>query len=183
MRPTGYDKVARMFHWVTVLLVLVMIPAGLIMTQDVPRALQDRLFVIHKGLGPLVFLVVLARLVWRLRHPPPPLPAEVPPAQARASRLMHAALYAFLLLQAASGYVRVTTGGFPIEALQAIGIPPLLPKAKAVAEVASTIHAVSVSILIALIVGHVAAALHHRFVRHDGVLARMWPPLPARRRS
>jgi cytochrome b561 len=42
---------------------------------------------------------------------------------------------------------------------------------------------VSVSILIALIAGHVAAALYHRFVRHDGVLARMWPPVAPGRRS
>ena len=178
----GYNNVARMFHWATVLLVLVMIPAGLLMTQDIPRELQDRLFVIHKGLGPLVFLVVLARLAWRLRYPPPPLPASVPPAQGRAAHWVHVALYAFLLLQAGSGYVRVTTGGFPIEALQAIGIPPLFPKAEGVAKVASTIHFVSVWCLIALITGHVAAALYHRFVRHDEVLARMWPPFVAARR-
>ena len=47
---------------------------------------------------------------------------------------MHAALYFFLILQAVSGYVRVTTGGFPIEALEAVGIPPLLPKAEGVAQ-------------------------------------------------
>src|SRR6478752_6879316 len=126
----GYNNVARMFHWATVLLVLVMIPAGLLMTQDIPRGLQDRLFVIHKGLGPLVFVVVLARLAWRVANPPPPLPATVPPVQARVSELVHGALYFFLLLQAASGYVRITTGGFPIEALRALGIPPLLPKAE-----------------------------------------------------
>src|SRR6478735_1543460 len=109
----GYNNVARMFHWTTVLLVLVMIPAGLLMTQDIPRGLQDRLFVIHKGLGPLVFVVVLARLIWRWTSPPPPpLPSSVSPAQARISALVHAALYVFLLLQAASGYVRVTAGGF-----------------------------------------------------------------------
>jgi cytochrome b561 len=170
-----------MFHWVTVLLLLVMIPAGLIMTQDVPRALQDRLFVIHKGLGPLVFLFVLARLIWRLRHPPPPLPAGVPAWQARASRIVHAALYAFLLLQAGSGYVRVTTGGFPIEALRAIGIPPLLPQAKAVGEFASHVHAISVTILIALIAVHISAAAYHGLVRRDGVFTRMWPPFVRRR--
>jgi len=178
----GYNNVARMFHWATVLLVLVMIPAGLLMTQDVPRELQDRLFVIHKGLGPLVFLVVLARLGWRLGHRPPPLPASVPPAQGRAANLVHVALYAFLLLQAASGYVRVTTGGFPIEALRAIGIPPLFPKAEGVSAIASTVHLISAWTLIALITGHVAAALYHRFVRHDEVLARMWPPFVAARR-
>ena len=51
---------------------------------------------------------------------------------------MHAGLYFFLILQAVSGYVRVTTGGFPIEALEALGIPPLLPKAEGVGKIAST---------------------------------------------
>ena len=56
----GYGIVARLFHWVTVLLVLVMIPVGLTMTQDCPQPLQDRLFILHKGLGPVVLLVVRA---------------------------------------------------------------------------------------------------------------------------
>ena len=178
----GYDNVARLFHWATLLLVLVMIPVGLVMTQDIPRPLQDRLFVLHKGLGPLVFLVVLARLGWRLGHRPPPLPASVPAPQQRAAELVHAGLYGFLLLQAASGYVRVTTGGFPIEALRALGIPPLLPKSEAVAHAASVVHAVSAWILIALIAAHVGAAAYHGLVLRDGVVARMWPPLRARLR-
>ena len=53
----------------------------------------------------------------------------------------------FLIIQAVSGYVRVTTGGFPIEALQALGIPPLLPKAEGVARAASTVHSLSVVVL------------------------------------
>ena len=61
----GYDRVARTFHWGTLVLVLIMIPAGLIMTQDIPRPLQDRLFILHKGLGPVVFVVVVLRLIWR----------------------------------------------------------------------------------------------------------------------
>ena len=56
---------------------------------------------------------------------------------------MHAGLYVFLIIQAVSGYVRVTTGGFPIEALQALGIPPLFPKAEGVAKVAETVHLTS----------------------------------------
>lgn len=176
----GYGTVARLFHWVTVLLVLVMIPVGLIMTQDIPRPLQDKLFVLHKGLGPVVLLVVLARLAWRAFNPPPPLPASVPPLQARIAGLVHAGLYTFLILQAASGYVRVTTGGFPIEALQALGIPPLLPKAEAVGKIASTVHALSVVVLIVLIAMHVGAAAFHGIVKRDGVFSRMWPPIAPR---
>ena len=173
----GYGTVARLFHWTTVLLILVMIPVGILMTQDIPRPLQDRLFVLHKGLGPLVLVVVLARLAWRAFHAPTPLPPSVPPLQARLAGLVHAGLYFFLILQAVSGYVRVTTGGFPIEALRALGIPPLLPVAKGVGEVASTVHSLSVVALIVLIAMHVGAAAFHGIVKRDGVFSRMWPPI------
>ena len=163
-RSMGYGTVSRLFHWVTVLLVLVMIPVGLIMTQEIPRPLQDPLFILHKGLGPVVLVVVLLRLAWRAFHPPPPLPASVPPLQARLAELVHAGLYFFLIVQAVSGYVRVTTGGFPIEALKALGIPPLLPKAEGVARAASTVHAVGA-----------AADRADRDARRGGGLSRARP--------
>lgn len=171
-----YGLVSRLFHWITVVLVLVMIPVGLTMIQEIPRPVQDRLFILHKGLGPVVLVVVLLRLGWRLTHPPPPLPSDLPAIQRRAAATVHAGLYVFLLVMAVSGYVRVTTGGFPIEALQAIGIPPLLPKNEAVAEVAKRIHATAIIGLLALIAMHVAAAAWHGLVRRDGIVGRMWPP-------
>ncbi len=115
----GYGTVSRLFHWVTVLLVLVMIPVGLVMTQDVPRSLQDPLFILHKGLGPFVLLVVLLRLAWRAVPPGAAAAGERAAAAGDGRReLVHVALYFFLILQGVSGYVRVTTGGFPIETLQ-----------------------------------------------------------------
>ncbi|MER2509294.1 MAG: cytochrome b [Amaricoccus sp.] len=174
----GYDVVSRLLHWVTVLIVFVMIPVGLYMTQDgIPRATQDGLFKLHKGLGSIFLLVILARLAWRLFHRPPPLPASIAPAQRWAAEAVHAGLYVFLLVMAVSGYVRVTTGGFPIEWLNAIGIPPLLPKAEAVSKVASIVHAVAKNGLILLILMHVGAAAYHGIVRRDGVMSRMWPPV------
>jgi cytochrome b561 len=171
-----YGLVSRLFHWITVLLVLVMIPVGLTMIQDIPRPIQDPLFILHKGLGPVVLVVVLLRLGWRALHPAPPLPADLPTVQRRAAALVHAGLYALLLVMAVSGYVRVTTGGFPLEALQAIGVPPLLPKDEAVAKVASRIHATAIVGLLGLIALHVGAAAYHGLVRRDGIVARMWPP-------
>ena len=163
------------------LLVLVMIPVGLVMTQEgLPRAVQDRLFILHKGLGPVLLVVVLLRLMWRVYAPPPPLPASVPPLQRRMAAGVHALLYVFLLVMAVSGYVRVTTGGFPIEFLNWIGIPPLLPRSEGVAEAAKMVHATAKYGLIVLIFAHVAAALYHAIVLRDGVFSRMWPPFPAR---
>src|SRR5919106_1275226 len=97
----GYGVVSRLFHWVTVLIVLVMIPVGLTMTQDgLPRSIQDPLFVLHKALGPTLLVVVLLRLGWRAFHPPPPLPEDMPLLQRRAARAVHAGLYVFLLIMA-----------------------------------------------------------------------------------
>ena len=173
----GFGTVSRMFHWVTVLLVAVMIPAGLVMTQDVPRGLQDQLFIVHKNLGPIVLVVVLLRLAWRTAHPAPPLPVSVPPLQARTAEVVHRALYALLVVQGVSGYVRVTTGGFPIEGLDALGVPPLLPKAESVANLASGVHQSVGYALIVLIALHVAGAAFHGLVKRDGVFSMMWPPV------
>jgi cytochrome b561 len=174
----GYGTVARLFHWLTVLAVLIMVPVGLTMIQEgVPRPVQDRLFILHKGLGPVVFVLVVLRLGWRLLNPPPPLPDSIPRLQQRVANTTHRLLYLFLLIMASSGYVRVTTGGFPIEFLDWLGIPPLFSKNEPVAEVAKAIHATAIFGLLALIALHVSGALYHWLWRKDRVIFRMWPPL------
>lgn len=176
----GYGTVSRLFHWATVAIVIVMIPVGLTMTQDIPRPTQDKLFILHKGLGATFLVLILARIGWRLTHRPTPLPASVGPAQRRAAAVVHFLLYALLLVMAVSGYVRVTTGGFPIELLDELGVPPLFGKHEGVAGVAKAIHATAKSLLIVLIVLHVAAAIYHGVVRRDGIVGRMWPPVARR---
>ena len=134
----GIGTVARLFHWVTVLLVLVMIPVGLMMIQDIPRPLQDPLFILHKGLGPVVLRGGAARLALAGVPPAAAAAGEHAGAAARAPRLVHAGLYVFLLVQAVSGYVRVTTGGFPHRDAAGARHPAAVPKAEAVGEVASS---------------------------------------------
>ena len=171
-----YGIVARMFHWFTVLIVAVMVPVGLIMTQEIERAWQDRLYVLHKGLGATFLLVIALRLAWRATHTPPHLPNTVSAWQKRAAHLTHGGLYLALVVLAVSGYVRVTTGGFPIEFFDALGIPPLFSKNKPVSDIASDVHDIAKSVLIVLILLHVAAATYHGIIRRDGIVSRMWPP-------
>lgn len=172
----GYGTTARIVHWVMAVLVILMIAAGLTMTSKVDRGLQDVLFIFHKSTGALLLLLVAFRIVWRLTHPAPPLPASLPQLQRFAAHATHFGLYFFLVVMVVSGYVRVTTGGFPIELLNAIGVPPLLPRAESVAKVAKGIHAAAKYALIVLILMHVGAAALHRLVLRDGVFSRMWPP-------
>lgn len=174
----GYGVGARVFHWVTVLLVFVTIPIGLVMTQDLPRPTQNTLFTLHKAIGIILLLTILARLAWRLSVGAPP-PPDLPRAQLLAATTVHWALYILVFAMAVSGYVRVVSGGFPIEVLNAIGVPPLLPKNEALASAAKVAHGTIAWVLIATVTVHVAAALYHGLVRKDGVVSRMWPPFSA----
>lgn len=172
-----YRAPARAFHWIIALIVLLMIPAGLLMVQDwIGRPLQNNLFVFHKNFGVLVLLLVTARLVYRWLRPPPPLPDTVPDWQARIAGATHAALYVLLFAMPVAGYVRVKAGGFPIESLDALGLPSLVPRSDALAETAKAAHYYGGIAIGAIIAMHIGAALYHGLIRRDGIFSRMWPP-------
>lgn len=170
-----YSLIARLFHWGVAALVLAMIPAGVIMVQEgLPRETANMLFIFHKNVGVLVLLVVLARLAYRFFNPVPPLPAGINPLQKRISHVSHALLYVLLIAMPILGYTRVKAGGFPIEYLDAMGIPALVPRSEALADAAQTAHFVGGLLLAALIAAHVGAALLHGIILRDGVFRRMW---------
>ena len=181
--PTEYRRIARLLHWSMAVLILAMIAAGVTMVQTgLDRTLQNTLFIFHKNIGVLLLVLAVLRLLYRWRNPPAPLPDDIAPIQKLAAGLSHAALYGLLLLMPVAGYVRVKAGGFPIESLDRLGVPSLVPRSDALAEAAKAVHYFG-GIAIALLIGlHVAAAAFHGIVRKDGVFSRMWPPFgtPAR---
>lgn len=169
-----YTTTARWLHWSMAILVLAMVPVGFLMVQQgLPRALQNNLFIFHKNVGVLLLVLIVLRLLYRWRNPPPP--SDLPPWQTKIATFTHGLLYTLLFVMPLAGYVRVRAGGFPIEALDAMGVPALISKSKALADFAKSVHyygAWAIAILIGL---HIAAALQHAFIKRDGVMARMWP--------
>ena len=117
--PRDYGTGARLFHWVTAVLVTVQVAAGLAMTTEAIAALNDTLFILHKGLG-CVFLPLMGlRLAWKLAHPVEALPAGAPAPQRRLAALTHNALYGLLFVLPVSGYLRTVGDDYPIELLDA----------------------------------------------------------------
>lgn len=174
--PTAYRRPAIWLHWSVALPVLLMIPAGLLMTRDdLPRGVQDMLFLFHKNTGVLLVPLIALRIAWRLTHRPPPLPDTLPLWQRQAAGLSHALLYAALVMMPLSGIIRVRSGGFPIEVLGLSGAGSVVPRSDALAEWASGLHAVAGMMLIGLLALHLGAALNHGLIRRDGIWERMWP--------
>jgi cytochrome b561 len=124
----------------------------------------------------LILALMVFRVLWRLTHPPPPLPAGFPRLEAAAAHADHALLYAVFLVMPLTGLLNAATAGHPVRVFGLFAIPPLLPEDPIVAQVAVAIHLVGQFAVYALVAVHVAAALMHRFVRHNRILDRMLPP-------
>lgn len=173
---TSYTFTARLLHWVVAAFILAMLVVGLLMVQDGwSRPVQNTLFIFHKNTGVIVALLVMIRIIYRLRTPPPPLPKEIAPWQRKVSAWTHGILYMLIILMPVSGYIRVRAGGFPIELLDRLGIGTLLPKSDALANAAKSLHYAGAWALAALVALHIGAALQHALIKRDGIFQRMWP--------
>ncbi|WP_240722613.1 cytochrome b [Poseidonocella sp. HB161398] len=172
-----HARITRALHWLTVILVLSTIPAGLVMVQEgLPRPLQDSLFLWHKNIGPVILILVILRIAARQVYPPPPEPASLPRILVVASATVHWLLYLCLVVMAVSGIVRVQAGGYPIELWDGL-IGGMIGKDEALAKTAMAVHAQVRIVLIVLILGHAGAATVHGLVLRDGIFRRMWPPV------
>ena len=175
MAAARYDGVAIALHWTTVVLVAVLLTTGLTVAWGYEGSLKNTLYAVHKATGLLTFFVMAFRLTRRLMRGTPPLPETVPPTMRRVSGVWHRLLYAVLLAMPVTGYVYVVAGGYPVEVLNALGVPPLLEKYMPLSKASERVHRTLAYILLTLISGHVAAVVWHDVVRRDGVLRRMLP--------
>ena len=180
-RASGYSNGQRSLHWIMAILILPMIVVGFVMVQQgLPRGLQNSMFILHKNIGVVVLILAAIRIALRLRRSPPSLSDSLPAWQRRAAHASHGLLYVLILVMPLSGYIRVRAGGFPIEALDRLGLPTLVPRSDALANAAKLVHEVGAYAIAALLVLHIAAALQHALILRDGTWARIWPPVTRR---
>ncbi|MFC3714672.1 cytochrome b [Luteimonas soli] len=173
--PTApFHAKARLLHWLMAPLVVAMlfIGIGMLSTTESAYAL---LLAIHKPLGAAILVLVLLRIAVRLRHRPPPLPADLPPLQRRAAALSHWLLYALMLLMPLSGWAMLSAAGYPVTLLDGLQLPPIMPRDAALFATLRGAHHWLALLLFATFLLHLAAALFHGLVRRDGVLASMAP--------
>jgi cytochrome b561 len=169
----AYSLAARVLHWVTAAIVLVLIPAGIYMANAPSGPVQDFLFHIHRSLGVVLMPIIVVRLLYRLSHPAPPLPDDIPQVQRFVAHFVHWILYALLIVQPLVGWIGTSAYRAPILVFWLFELPPIWPENRAFSEQIFFVHRV-IGLLIALVACmHIAAALFHHFVRRDTVLLRM----------
>ena len=178
-----YTGTAIVLHWLLALLILAALGWGLYMVELRLSPWKLKAYAWHKWLGLTIFLLVLARLAWRLTHQPPPLPATLPAWQRLLAGISHALLYLLMLAMPLTGWLMSSAKGFQTVYFGVLPIPDLLDKNNVLGDALASAHATLAWLLIALLAPHVAAALKHHFIDRDDVLRRMLPFMPSFRKK
>jgi cytochrome b561 len=175
-----YTRTAIVLHWSTFALIAAGFALGLYMTGLTLSPAKLQMYSWHKWIGATVFLLALARIVWRLTHAAPPWPPGLPAWQRRGAAAVHVALYVLIVAIPLSGWLHSSAAGVPTVYLGLVPLPDLVARDKALAEFMQTLHVALNYALFVLFSVHAGAALKHHFVDCDGVLARMLPAVAPR---
>lgn len=157
-----YRMPAKIFHWVTAVLIILMIASGVTMKQLVDGPVADTLFNLHKVTGVLTLVIVLLRIAYRVFWPEPRVPHEV-----RRHPLLHWMLYAALILMPLLGWAGISDFGSR-GIFFGYSLPAIWPEGAGYADLLLETHAYLAFAMLALVALHIGIALQDHLTRAHG---------------
>lgn len=172
---THYGLLNVAIHWLTVILISILFPLGLIM---VDLGYYDSGYktypYIHKSLGLILLALTLGRMIWVMGISKPPKPLPQPRMLHIIAKSTHHLMYLCLLTLMTSGYLISTADGRGIDVFNWFTVPALFEAFEHQADIAGKVHAITAWGLVGLIALHVGGALKHHVVNKDRTLMRMF---------
>jgi cytochrome b561 len=169
--PTKFTWLSRLLHWLTAALVFSALFVGFVMVNSLGSYAQ--LIVVHKTLGALILLVMVARIINRWTHHPPAWPPTIGALEGRLVGLAEKLLYALLLLQPLVGWAMLSAAGGPVVVFGTVALPRIAPFDAQLYWVLRQAHSVIAYTLMAVIAAHVSAVLLHTLTLRDRLIERM----------
>ena len=170
-----YSSVAKSLHWFILALLIIQFAIAWTMPDIGRGSVPTGLIGWHLSVGLTILAVMVVRLAWRLTHPAPPAPADLPPALATLSRVTHYLLYAILIVLPVLGWANASSRGWEVKLFGIVPLPAMTEKGSKLGHTLGDVHATLATVLLAVVALHVAGALYHALVLRDRTLQRMLP--------
>ena len=173
--PTRYSAVAQGFHWIIAALIVTQFTLGWV-ADDLPLGLH-KLAVLarHKSFGMTVLMLAVLRLLWRLGHRPPELPAGMTKVERLLAKGTHILIYVLLIVMPLSGWMMSSANNYSVSWIGRFTWPDLIGKNEQAFDLLRITHRSLSWLLFAVATLHILAALKHHFWNRDDVLTRMLP--------
>ena len=170
-----HPLVTRVLHWATAVILVVSVSAILYRETTEQKTLRQVLMELHRQLGLLVLLLLVARVAIRsvkglVNHAPGPSAAR-----RRAAAVAHWSMYGVIAGLVLLGWALCNAHAIHLRLFGVIPLPDLVAADSDLADTLSDYHIWAAWVLLSLVVPHVLAALWHHYIRHDGVLTAMLP--------
>lgn len=165
-----YGGLAAGLHWISAILIVATLALGLRVGLIDDPAAKLVILRAHVILADIVLVLTLIRLVWWVFDIRPAPLAGLARLQVLGSKAVHVAIYGAIVLLGASGIAMIILSDIGPALFGAATADPALdfweypPRG---------VHRIAALGLVGLLVMHVGAALHHHFVRRDGLISRM----------
>ncbi|WP_299876590.1 cytochrome b [uncultured Cocleimonas sp.] len=128
---------------------------------------------IHKSIGVIIGLLMLARLLWNVLQAKPTYLDVKSTVMNMMASLTHYFFYLMVFIMVVSGYLISTANGQGVEIFGLFEVPALLPDDKDRGELAGKVHEYLGLGFMVLVAIHALAALVHHFFMKDRTLKRM----------
>ena len=166
-----YGLLAKLFHWVTFLILIAQIPLGFYLVGLEFSDERIELENIHILVGITIFYITLFRLIWKFINPSPTSTINAFKGQALIAKLNHSLLYLSILMITTSGILKKLYMG---ETLNFLFFDYGFKKDNFVlADAFYQVHIYANYLLIALIVLHILAVIAHHVLFKDKILKKI----------
>lgn len=191
-----YTKTAILLHWLIALGIFTMFGLGWFMSElpkealaqmsydlfnmgiytwDLAKEASPRAFYfnLHKSIGVTVLVFILLRVLWRIGHKPPELPAGIKEWESKLSKATHHFLYLLMFAMPLSGLVMAVSSKYGVKWFGMKLIPGI--DSETLRDVFHEVHEIVGITLILIIVLHIAGALKHKIIDKNDIMKRMLP--------
>jgi cytochrome b561 len=157
--PRNYRRTAKVLHWMTAALVFAMIASGVVMKQLGSGSAADALFSLHKLMGAVTFLLILARVGYRLTRP-----GYGSTLDTHRRPIIHWMLYAVIILIPLLGWAGVSDYGSR-EIFAGYSLPAIWPEGAGYYSVLLEAHAYVAFAMLGLVAVHIGLAIQDHVMR------------------